>query len=222
MLKSLLFKAAKSPIMGRAVGKAFQHFSWAIPVKKVYKDNKIIAFHHPKPTYENHLIITPKKAIGNLQQMAQDSLYGYFSEVLACAKCISENHTEYSEEFTLVANGGRKQEVQQVHFHMFTNHKFVNDDTKQHNESLFADESVCVFEYPQHDWEYHYVIAPSQVTNSEEFKSRYYKNVLRSIDLLDEKFSIVQRGYSLVYQYSERAAKALCPVFHLVSGQRLK
>ncbi len=36
MLKQLLFKIAKGPSMGKVVGKAFQHCSWAIPVKKVY------------------------------------------------------------------------------------------------------------------------------------------------------------------------------------------
>ncbi|MCX4341509.1 MAG: hypothetical protein OSJ72_17975, partial [Lachnospiraceae bacterium] len=65
MLKKILFRMAKSPFMGSMVGEAFQYCSRLIPVKKIYNGKEVIAFYHPQPSYQNHVIIVPKKAIKN-------------------------------------------------------------------------------------------------------------------------------------------------------------
>ena len=138
MLKKLLFKIAKGPFMGTIVGNAFRHCSWAIPVKKVYSSKEIIAFCHPKPSYENHIIISPKRAVKNLQQMSLDRFNKYFVKILETAEDICVAHPEYKDSFVMVANGGKRQEVQQVHFHMFTDHEIVNEYSAQEQaESVF-------------------------------------------------------------------------------------
>lgn len=78
MFKKLLFDIAKTPFMGKIVGTAFRYGSWAIPVKKVYNSKEILAFYHPRPSYENHIIISPKRAIKNLQQMELERYSKYF------------------------------------------------------------------------------------------------------------------------------------------------
>ena len=110
MLKEFLFKIAKGPFMGKIVGSAFQHCSWAIPVKKVYNSKEILAFYHPHPSYENHLIISPKRAVKNLQQMALDSYSKYFVMIWETAKDICVTHSEYHDLFVIVADGGKRQE----------------------------------------------------------------------------------------------------------------
>ncbi|MBD5530276.1 MAG: HIT domain-containing protein [Lachnospiraceae bacterium] len=227
MLKKLLFKIAKGPFMGKIVGSAFQHCSWAIPVKKIYNSKEIIAFHHPHPSYENHIIISPKRAVKNLQQMALDSFSKYFVKIWEAAKDICEMHPEYSDSFVIVANGGKRQEVQQVHFHMFTNHDIVNEYSVQEEaESVFySDKDICVLEHPNPNWEVHFVIKPissSQMEGNEEDKYTYFSGILHSIDLLNAEFNIVQRGYSLVYQYNKQKNDKECPIFHIVSGKKLK
>ena len=77
MLKKFLFQLAKSPRMGRMVGIAFQYCGWAIPVKKIYSSQDVLAFRHPRPSYENHVIISPRKAVQNLQQLAADGACPY-------------------------------------------------------------------------------------------------------------------------------------------------
>ena len=217
MLKKLLFKIAKGPFMGKIVGMAFQYFDWAIPVKKVYSSKDIIAFYHPRPSYENHIIISPKRAVKNLQQLASDNFSKYFVKILETAREICEMHPEYHDSFVLVANGGKRQEVQQVHFHMFTGREIVNEYAAQEqNESVFySDRDIFVLKHPNPNWEVHFAIKPvsSQMAGNE--------SILYSIDLLDNEFNIVQRGYSLVYQYNGEKDDMDCPIFHIVSGKKL-
>lgn len=227
MLKKLLFKIAKGPFMGKIVGNAFQHCSWAIPVKKVYNSREIIAFYHPQPSYENHIIILPKRAVKNLQQMASDSFSKYFVKIWETAKDICAKHPDYNDSFVIVANGGKRQEVQQVHFHMFNNHEIVNEYSEQEKaESIFySDRYICILEHPNPNWEVHFVIKPissSQMAGNEEYKYTYFRSILHSIDILNVEFNIVQRGYSLVYQYNKQKNDNGYPIFHIVSGKKLK
>lgn len=227
MLKRLLFRIAKGPFIGEIVGNAFQYCSLIIPVKKVYNSKEITAFYHPRPSYENHIIILPKRAVKNLQEMALDSFSHYFVKIWETVKDICVRHPEYNDSFVLIANGGKRQEVQQVHFHMFTNHEIVNEYSawEQAESVFYSDRDICVLEHPTPNWEIHFVIKPvstSQMEGNEEHKYTYFRNILHSIDLLNAEFNIVQRGYSLVYQYNKQKSDMECPVFHIVSGKKLK
>ena len=227
MLKKLLFKIAKAPFMGKIVGIAFQYFSWAIPVWDIYNSKEIIAFYHPKPSYKNHIIISPKRSVGNLQQMESDGFSKYFTKILEAANEICVTHPEYNDSFVIVANGGKRQEVQQVHFHMFTDHEIVNEYSVQEQaENVFySDSDICILEHPNPNWEVHFVIKPissSQMAENEEYKYTYLSSVLHSIDILDDEFNLVQKGYSLVYQYNKQRNDKEYPVFHIVSGKKLK
>lgn len=198
MLKQLLFKFAKAPCMGKLVGIAFQYFSWAIPVKKVYNSKDILAFYHPKPCYENHIIISPKRAINNLRQMSAEGFNDYFVKLWEVVWNICASHPEYQDSFVLVANGGKRQEVGQVHFHMFTGHEILNSD-----------------------WEAHFVIprvSSFQLTNED------FKNILHNIAVLEEESDIEQKGYSLVYRYERQKSDAtpINPVFHIIAGNKRK
>lgn len=223
-IKKILFKIAKGPFMGRLVGIAFQYGSWAIPVKKTYNSKAVLAFCHPQPSYENHMILSPKRAIQNLQQLASGSYNKYFMKVWEAAEDLCAACPEYRDSFVMVANGGKRQEVQQVHFHMFTNHKIVQEHAAQGQNAVYADRDICVTANPDSDWEIHLVIQPAlpaKTAGSEADKERYFAGVLRSIDLLDTEFHIVEKGYSLVYQYNnKKKSDGEYPVFHLVSGAK--
>ena len=57
---------------------------------------------------------------------------------------------------------------------------------------------------------------------NEEYKYTYFTSILHSIDLLNVEFNIVQRGYSLVYQHNKQKNDKKYPIFHIVSGKKLK
>ena len=63
MFKKLLFKFAKGTIIGEL-------------------------FYHPCPSYENHIIISPKRAIKNLQQMELECYSKYFVQIFEVTKDI--------------------------------------------------------------------------------------------------------------------------------------
>lgn len=226
MLKKILFRMAKSPFMGSMVGKAFQYCSRLIPVKKIYNGKEVIAFYHPQPSYQNHVIIVPKKAIKNLQQMASDSFSRYFVKIWETVKDICAAHPQFRDAFVIVANGGKRQEVQQVHFHMFTDHEVVNEYSAQEQaENVFyRDGNICILEHPNPNWEVHFVMQPIssfQMTRDDKDKDAFLGSVLHSIDRLNDECDIVQRGYSLVYQHRKNC-EIDCPVFHIVSGKKGK
>lgn len=218
MLKQWLFKIAKRPLMGKVVGTAFRYCSFLIPVKKVYSSREILAFHHPKPSYNNHIVLSPKKVIRNLQQMASDN-NRYFAGLWEAAKQIAASHTEYQDSFVLLANGGKRQEVQQVHFHMFTGHKIVNafSPRAQNETVIYRDNDIYILEHPNANWELHFVAAP--VVHD---PSKYFQSVLQSIDILNAKYGFVQKGYSFVYQQDKLQEYPACPIFHIVAGRRLQ
>lgn len=95
MVKELLFQAAKSPLMGGVVGTAFRFCSPVIPVKKVLQNREIIAFNHPKPSYQSHLIITPKRAIKSLRELSEERFFGYFPAILSAAVKINEKNPDF-------------------------------------------------------------------------------------------------------------------------------
>ncbi len=114
-LGKLLFSIAKTPIGDYIVGTTFESLSGALPVKRVYENDKVIAFWHPKPFWEQHILIVPKKKIKNVVSL-QDSDMVFVNEVFKTVKIIVEQLNW--KEYTLLVNGGDRQEVNQMHFHL--------------------------------------------------------------------------------------------------------
>lgn len=198
MLKQLLFHIAKVPFMGKLVGFAFRYFCWAIPVRKLYNSKDIVAFYHPRPSYKNHILIVPKAAIANLQQLVSEDFQKYFVKIWLAVWSIHESHPKYQDSFVLVANGGKRQEVGQVHFHMFTDHDVLNAS-----------------------WEIHKMIP---LVSSGQITEEGCRRILQSMELLEAEFGIAQRGFSLVYQYdkSKSDVDGLCVIISGKKGETIK
>ncbi|MBQ4085208.1 MAG: HIT domain-containing protein [Clostridia bacterium] len=213
MLGKILFRIAKAPLMGKAVASAFRYFGWAVPVRKVYSDRMIAAFHHPRPSYQNHIVIVPKRAIKDLQEMA-DGYPEYFA-------CIFRWASEHSGSFVLMANGGKRQEVQQVHFHLFTGHDVVRRYKADSTFSgpVFCDGVLEVLPYPDPNWEIHYIARPA--SDGVKDDAAYFQGVLHAINLLNRRCGIIEKGYSIVYQ-RDTFEPANGPVFHITAGRKLK
>ena len=210
----LLFKLAKNPLMGKVVGLAFQYCAGIIPVQKVYKSKAVLAFFHPQPSYPDHMILSPRKPVRNLQQMSSAHLAGVWEAV----RHIQKARFSCCDSFVLIVNGGWKQEVQQVHFHLFTNNKIVDDDApKAEDVLLYQEETLCVLERPAAEGRLHFVLKPQ---NGQANQTVCFSSVLQTIDRLDAKFHIVENGYSLIYQHGHEKCDMDHPVFHILSGKR--
>ena len=112
-----LFFLAKTRAAGQVVGSCFAHGSFLIPVKRLYETPSVLAFYHPKPAYPHHVVIVPKKAIPNLLVLSEYP--DYAMAILTAAQAIVAQFQWKHGTYVLCANGGSRQEVQQVHFHLF-------------------------------------------------------------------------------------------------------
>lgn len=112
-----LFSLAKTPLGDLIVGIAFGKFSNLLPVKRIKETPKVIAFWHPKPFWEKHILIIPRKQIKNLTSLKyEDGEYIY--EVFKVAGEIVKELGWEKDGYSLLANGGKRQEVNQLHFHL--------------------------------------------------------------------------------------------------------
>lgn len=72
--------------------------------------------------------------------------------------------------------------------------------------------------HPEPNWDVHYLLLP-EASEGEDSENRRLRAVLKSIDLLDEKEGIVNRGYSLVRQFEMGETAS---VFHVTAGRKMR
>lgn len=92
--------------------------------------------------------------------MSEERYSRYFTKVWEAAQDICVRHPKFHDLLVIVANGGKRKEVQQIHFHMFTGHEVVNTYAAQAQEesALYSNKDICVLEHPHPNWEVHFVI----------------------------------------------------------------
>jgi len=112
-----LFSFAKSSLGGLVAGLAFGKFSKFLPVKKLKETKKVIAFWHPKPFWEKHILIVPKKPIKKLTALNKSD-FPYISEVFLVTKELVKDLGWEKKGYALQVNGGSRQKVAQLHFHL--------------------------------------------------------------------------------------------------------
>ncbi|MBP9759421.1 HIT domain-containing protein [Candidatus Dojkabacteria bacterium] len=119
-MKSLLFKLSKSKIGDLIVGIAFGKLSKFLPVDKIMENDKAVAFWHPKPSYNIHILIVPKKAIKKVSVLKEEDL-GYIAECYSLINKIVIKLQLEKGGYSITTNGGDRQEVNQIHFHLYSN-----------------------------------------------------------------------------------------------------
>lgn len=116
-LSKILFIVAKSPLGELIAGIAFATFSKLLPVERVKETDRVIAFKHPKPHWEQHILLVPKKAIRNLTSATAED-FEYIKEIFVVAAQIAKENNWDKGNYSIITNGGHRQEVAQLHFHL--------------------------------------------------------------------------------------------------------
>ena len=116
-MKKQLFSLAKTPLGDLIIGLAFGKFSKTLPIKRIKETDKVVAFWHPKPCYEKHILIVPKRAIKSLSKARTEDI-PYLSEALSVAKEVVDEVG--LEDYSLITNSGAKQKINQLHFHLIS------------------------------------------------------------------------------------------------------
>ena len=118
-LSKKAFEIAKSSFGDLIVGFAFGKFSNLIPVTRVKENNYVIAFWHPRPFWDKHIVIVPKKAIKNITSLSEGDS-PYIASVFTTASEIVKELGWDQRGYSILINGGDKQKVKQIHFHLHT------------------------------------------------------------------------------------------------------
>jgi histidine triad (HIT) family protein len=115
----LLFHIALTPIGHTIIGWFFAHLSFMLPVKRLRETSTLIAFNHPKPAYPVHILLVPKKALPGLGDLspADDA---FLLEVFQTVVSLAEELNLSARGYHLIVNGGKYQEVPQLHFHLIS------------------------------------------------------------------------------------------------------
>ena len=117
--------------MGTFVGFAFAYFPFLVPVKKIIQNKKAVSFKHPSPAYQDHILIIPRKIARNVFSLSGE----YVLEIIEMAVKIRENN---NRDFVLLINGGKRQDVMQAHFHLFTDNLVFRKGLPIENGKIFS------------------------------------------------------------------------------------
>ena len=112
----LLFRLARSRFFGRFVGVGFQYFSWFLPLRRLRENRDAILCHHPRPSFDQHLLLVPKRAIRDFVSLTEHSNARYLRAIFDLARSVIEAQPG---PWVLGVNGGDRQDVGQVHFHLY-------------------------------------------------------------------------------------------------------
>jgi len=119
-LSEQIFKLAKTPLGDLIVGVAFgTPLVNLLPVKKIKISDKVIAFWHPKPFWQKHIVLVPRKPIKSLTSISEDDLQ-YIAEIYKVIQEIIIELKWDKSEYSVLINGGNRQEINQIHFHLFS------------------------------------------------------------------------------------------------------
>lgn len=117
VVSEVAFNISRSELGTLLVGHVFENFSSVLPVKVVYETDKVIAFWHPKPYWEKHIVIVPKKRIESISALTSKDTE-YLGAVYEAVQHIVED--QKFEAYTVTVNGGTRQDVMQIHFHLWS------------------------------------------------------------------------------------------------------
>lgn len=119
-MKPLLLRFVRSRMGDLFVGVAFGRASRLLPIKRISEDERALAFYHPKPAYKLHILVVPKKAIKKLSVLDKEDA-DYISACYLLIKDVVKKLNLEKSGYSVITNGGNKQEVNQLHFHLFSN-----------------------------------------------------------------------------------------------------
>lgn len=123
---NLLMRLVRSPFGRLLIGWLFAHASFAIPVRRLRETETLIAFHHPKPSYALHILLVPKRAIGSLMDLSPDDS-DFTTDLFQTVQSLIEELDLEDIGYRLIANGGKYQDVPQLHFHLISEDERLTD-----------------------------------------------------------------------------------------------
>lgn len=201
-IAKILFALSKTVIFVKIVGLIFEYATFLLPVSRVIENERIISFQHPQPAYSNHIVIVPKKAIPTFLDLIKENHVERLFHILETAKTIIDDSKEFDHDnWVLCVNGGSRQEVNQVHFHLFTLSKKSQRIWDAYRK--IEDGDLEVFYYST-EKQREFIMIPEESISLSMTYNRQQQVILEKMiscfQLLDQEYGFSQIGYSLIFQ----------------------
>ena len=116
-MPSLLLSIARSGFARYFIGWIFTHMSFALPVKRLYETDHVIAFHHPQPSHAVHILLVPKRAFASLMDLPAGET-AFYQDLFATVQHLVRELDLEGGGYRFIANGGAYQDVPHLHFHL--------------------------------------------------------------------------------------------------------
>ena len=114
-----MMRIARSRIVGWFVCYLFAKMSFVIPVKRLRETKTLIAFYHPQPSHDVHILLVPKKAVKNFSDLSTEDT-DFLTDLVNVVKSLVLELELEEPGYRLVVNGGLYQDIPQLHFHLIS------------------------------------------------------------------------------------------------------
>jgi histidine triad (HIT) family protein len=216
MIARLLFGLARSRLFSAGVRFGFAHLSAWLPVRRVGETGQVLAFHHPRPSWQPHILFVPKVGIASLLDVRPEQVplvrgVIQFALTTAAAKGLAE------QGFTVLVNGGAYQDVGQLHVHLAGEPCPVWYVCPEQTPAgvLLETERLVAFHHPRPQRTLHVVLRPRQGLDA-----AFIEAAITTTQSLVKRLGLLADGYSLIV--NQRPGEAMPgPCLHLVSGDVL-
>jgi len=121
---SILISLARLKFTRNIIGWIFAYMSFALPVNRLHETDTLLAFYHPIPNYDVHILLVPKKAIANLSELGLSD-DEFLADVFRAAQILVKELNLGEVGYRLLVNGGKFQDVPQLHFHLIAGEPLV-------------------------------------------------------------------------------------------------
>lgn len=193
-LARMMFSVARSQPAGVLVRNCFAYWSFLLPLKRIQESSEYVAFSHPKPGYNHHMVIVPKKPIPNLVVLSK---YPRYATALFCAaqNIVADLHWKQGS-YVLCANGGPRQDVPQVHFHLYAGSLPLFSMEGRETTLMLQSGSVNVVSCVKSEQLQLQLTSATGRENAAPSDALLFSSLLQALPRLDTSYSLTQQGYT--------------------------
>jgi histidine triad (HIT) family protein len=100
----------------RLLGWMIRMMSLFTPEQRLIETGTLLAFNHPTPSYQVHIVIVPKTPYRDLMELsAQDQ--GFLTDLISSVQELVRRFNLEKKGWRLITNGGKFQDFPYLHFH---------------------------------------------------------------------------------------------------------
>jgi len=110
-------KLLRLKFITRFIGWIITYMNFLIPVNRLRETPNLIAFHHPSPSYDFHVLIIPKRQVDSLVHLDPKDT-AFLTELYEAVQSLVDEFQ--LKAYRLIVNGGEYQDFPHLHFHLIS------------------------------------------------------------------------------------------------------